>query len=310
MSAEARSSHVTERVYGPVLSLGAGIQSTALLLLSADGALPKLTAAIFADTGWEPRAVYDHLDRIEREIAEPAGIPILRVQWGNIRDDSITGHRWLKMPVFVVGPDGKKGQGTRQCTKDYKVDPIKRKLRELMGAKINAAGAVLQPPAGSVMEQWIGISRDEFHRAKSADERWLTNRFPLLDLDWTRDDCIRYLTERGYADTPKSACIGCPFHGNRMWREMRDTAPDEFADAVEFDRQLRSGEMRHGFGERAFLHTARIPLDQVDLRSPAQIAADNGQDGLFPEEPEQGGCSPFTCIGDESPSVTDDKDAA
>lgn len=72
-----------------VLSLGAGVQSTSLLLLAAEGRLPALDAAIFADTGWEPRAVYEHLDRIEREVAAPAGIPILRVSSGNIRDDAL-----------------------------------------------------------------------------------------------------------------------------------------------------------------------------------------------------------------------------
>lgn len=290
------------RRYGPVLSLGAGVQSTTLLLLAAEGRLPKLVAAIFADTGWEPKAVYDHLDRLEREVAEPAGIPILRVQWGDIRNDAITGHRWLKIPVHVLGPEGQKGRSTRQCTKDYKVDPIKRKLRELMGAKMSASGAVLQPPEGYVMEQWIGISRDEFHRAKTADEKWLINRYPLLDMDWTREDCLTYLAERGWESTPKSACIGCPFHNNRMWRDMRDNAPDEFADAVDFDRQLRSGAVRGGDKLRGqpFLHTQRVPLDQADLRTPTERAAAEGQDGLWPDEPEQGGCSPFTCIGDAS----------
>ncbi|MFD6245348.1 hypothetical protein ACFWGG_09250, partial [Streptomyces roseolus] len=71
------------------LSLGAGVQSSALLALSAEGVLPKVDYAIFADTGWEPQSVYAHLDRLEREIAEPAGIPLLRVSSGNIRDDAL-----------------------------------------------------------------------------------------------------------------------------------------------------------------------------------------------------------------------------
>jgi hypothetical protein len=62
------------------LSLGAGVQSTALLLASANGLLPKLDVAIFADTGWQSRQVFTiGLNRIEKEIAEPAGIPIYRV---------------------------------------------------------------------------------------------------------------------------------------------------------------------------------------------------------------------------------------
>lgn len=45
------------------LSLGAGVQSTTIALLAAHGEIgPMPDCAIFADTGWEPRAVYDHLE--------------------------------------------------------------------------------------------------------------------------------------------------------------------------------------------------------------------------------------------------------
>jgi hypothetical protein len=39
-----------------VLPLGAGVQSTTLTLMACDGALPGLNAAIFTDTGWEPKS--------------------------------------------------------------------------------------------------------------------------------------------------------------------------------------------------------------------------------------------------------------
>ena len=43
-----------------LLSLGAGVQSTALFLLACEGILlPKIDGAIFADTQWEPRHVMD-----------------------------------------------------------------------------------------------------------------------------------------------------------------------------------------------------------------------------------------------------------
>jgi hypothetical protein len=45
-----------------ILSLGAGVQSTTMALMAAVGEIAdKPDAAIFADTGWEPKAVYDHL---------------------------------------------------------------------------------------------------------------------------------------------------------------------------------------------------------------------------------------------------------
>uniref|UniRef100_A0AAU2K4T9 Uncharacterized protein n=1 Tax=Streptomyces sp. NBC_00049 TaxID=2903617 RepID=A0AAU2K4T9_9ACTN len=53
-----------------ILSLGAGVQSSCLrLTLPAEGLLPRIDFAV-ADTVWEPRAVYDHLDRLERNAAE------------------------------------------------------------------------------------------------------------------------------------------------------------------------------------------------------------------------------------------------
>ena len=57
------------------LSLGAGIQSSTVLLLACEGVIPRFDVALFADTGWEPKAVYEHLDWLEDK-ATQGGIPI------------------------------------------------------------------------------------------------------------------------------------------------------------------------------------------------------------------------------------------
>lgn len=51
---------MTDRTSRPalrLLSLGARVQSTTVLLLAGDGAIPRFDYAVFADPGWEPRAV-------------------------------------------------------------------------------------------------------------------------------------------------------------------------------------------------------------------------------------------------------------
>ena len=49
-----------------ILSLGAGVQSSTLAMMYAQGKLEGMPdAAIFADTGWEPRKVQDYLDWFE-----------------------------------------------------------------------------------------------------------------------------------------------------------------------------------------------------------------------------------------------------
>src|SRR5438132_14380114 len=70
-----------------ILSLGAGVQSTTVLLMALHGEFQdRLDCAIFADTGWEPKAVYEHLDWLEAR-AQEGGIPVYRVSAGNLRQD-------------------------------------------------------------------------------------------------------------------------------------------------------------------------------------------------------------------------------
>ncbi|MDW5327147.1 site-specific integrase [Plantactinospora sp. KLBMP9567] len=97
------------------LSLGAGVQSSTLLLLAAHGRIPRFDAAIFADTRWEPSAVYGHLNRLTG-IAERAGIEVVRVSTGDIRADALDpAHRFASMPLFTLGPRGERGMARRQC---------------------------------------------------------------------------------------------------------------------------------------------------------------------------------------------------
>ncbi|MER7226400.1 hypothetical protein [Streptomyces rubradiris] len=274
-----------------------------MLALSANGVLPKADYAIFADTGWEPRAVYQHLDRLEKEIAAPAGIPVLRVSSGNIRRDALDpNHRFASMPLYVLNQDGRPGMTRRQCTGEYKIKPIKRQVRELLGYPHPQ-----RVPKDVFVEQWVGISTDEFHRAKDADVRYMRNRHPLIDLGWSRSDCLRYLTSLGLADTPKSSCLGCPYHGNAQWRHIREN-PEEWRDVVEFDAAIRAGNARaNASGTRllgqAFLHRSRVPLSEapIDHVTAAEWAARQQEIDdrtAVVEDLENGvvdGCSPWAC---------------
>lgn len=280
-----------------VLSLGAGVQSTAILLLACENPALRFDAAIFADTGWEPRQVYDHLARLE-EAAKAAGIPVYRVSSGNIRRDALDPeHRFASMPLYVLNPDGGPGMARRQCTSEYKLKPIKAKVRELLSYPHPTP-----VPRGVWAEQNIGISTDEIGRARDSDVGYMRNRFPLLDLGWSRKDCERYLTALGWTSVAKSACIGCPFHGNRQWRQLRDERPDEWADAVAFDHAIRNGSARaNGKGKNLrrsmFLHRSRVPLDQAPIDRVTRREWADRQGDLF-DELENGdpdGCSPWTC---------------
>ena len=263
-----------------VISLGAGVQSTTMALMAAHGEIgPMPDCAIFADTGWEPQYVYDHLDWLMSDNVLP--FPVHVVSNGNIRDDLLGDNqskRKAYVPVFIKNPDGTSGMGKRQCTFDYKITPINWKIRDLLG--VGRRGRI----AKQSVELWIGISTDEAARMKPAKQQWLSHHWPLIDSGMSRQDCLRWVEKNAYPLPPKSSCIGCPFHNDAAWREIKDNHPEEWADAIEVDRRIRLGSTKDGRllkGEE-YLHASLKPLDEVDL----DTAEDRGQLNFFVNECE------------------------
>jgi hypothetical protein len=213
---------------------------------------PMPDCAIFADTGWEPCAVYDHLNRLEKLLP----FPVIRVDNGDIRD-TIATDGFNPIPWFTL-PNG---IGKRQCTNWYKLVPIRRKVRELLGDKTPKDGC----------EMWIGISRDEAHRMKPSRVGYINNRWPLIEREMTRADC-RGRLDRWGLDTPRSACCGCPLLSTADWKDRR--AQPEWAATVAISHRLAATGQ--------FMHPARVPIDEVDLRS----WEERGQANLFGEDCE------------------------
>lgn len=260
-----------------VISLGAGVQSTTLALMAARGDIgPMPDCAIFADTGAEPLAVYRHLDWLEAELP----FPVHRVSAGNLRDEIVRamdgGCRMDARPPFFTVPNG---MLRRQCTQDYKIRPIIRKVRELIGLKKRQ-----RSPKTAVVEQWIGISCDEAMRMKPSQLPFITHRWPLIEKEMHRKDCLAWCEERQYPRPAKSACTFCPYTDNARWRDMKANDPVSFADAVAIDKVIRPGMPgpKRPMGTGWFLHRDRIPLDEVDFST----AEDRGQINMFLNECE------------------------
>ena len=264
-----------------VLSLGAGVQSTCMALMAIHGDLPMPDYAIFADTGWEPKATYKHLERL-RGALEDAGIPLLMVApegTQGLRQDVlnyIDGEKKsektrVASPPFFIG-DG--GMLWRECTREYKVDPIRRKIRELLGYKPRQR-------VKKVARCWIGISLDEVTRMKDSGIQWVKNWHPLIENRMDRNNCQKYMQRHGWVDVPKSACCGCPYRSNASWRDLKDNHTEDWDDAVEFDDKIREKPYPLLKGE-PYLHGNQEPLSEVDLST----AEDHGQLNLFENECE------------------------
>jgi len=246
-----------------VISLGAGVQSSVLALMAEEGCFSrKPDCAIFADTGWEPEGVYEHLEWLKTQLS----FPVYTVQKGNIRDDLLNEDKnknYRSAPFFTENG----GMSRRQCTREYKIEPIRKKERELIGLKPRQ-----RAPKEPVVEVWIGISTDEMQRIKESRDTWSHHRWPLIEKRMSRSDCQQWFAERHENRVlPRSACIGCPYHNDDEWRHMRDNDPVSWQDAILFDKQLRTIERK--MENKEYVHRSLKPLDQVDLTTPA----DHGQ---------------------------------
>lgn len=254
-----------------IISLGAGVQSSTMALMAAHGEItPMPDCAIFADTQAEPKETYEYLGFL----AESLPFPMYRVTVGNLYEDTMkgfnsTGQRFDPIPWFTLAPDGSRGMGQRQCTKQYKLVPIRRKLRELLGGKTKPGD----------ISMWIGISRDEASRMKGSQVKYIVNRYPItLEKYMTRGDCVNWLTRHGYPIPPKSACFMCPFHSNAEWRAMMEDPARR--DAIRaLDAKIRHQEK---FVGQQFMHRSMVPIDQVDFSTDE----DRGQLNMFENECE------------------------
>tara|TARA_R110002012_G_scaffold24027_1_gene80900 strand:+ start:18 stop:845 length:828 start_codon:yes stop_codon:yes gene_type:complete len=242
-----------------VISLGAGVQSSVMAIMAAKGEFPKPDCAIFADTGYEPKKVYAYLEFLKKILPYPVHV----VSKGNIKKDMLdsidNGTRFPTAPFFTQAEiTGKKGMLRRQCTADYKIVPIRKKIRELCGVKYGK-----HFPKDKYFEQWIGISTDEIQRMKPARDKYILNRHPLIEAKMSRQDCIDYLKKENIPLPEKSACIVCPYHNDAYWHFMKTERQEEFADAVEFDKNIRTGS--RNVRDKLYLHRSCKPLDEVEF---------------------------------------------
>lgn len=258
-----------------ILNLGAGVQSTALYLMSIDGdepEVPKFDAAVFADTQEEPGEVYRHLDYLE----SLDGPPIIRVTAGRLGDalkkgtdargnGRTDGGHYISIPAYTLNPvTQQKGIIRRQCTADFKVRPVEQWIRQHVGAQPG------RPVSRDItIHQYMGLSFDEPKRVIRVKQRFMARpsswkvHFPLWEMQYERSDCKAYLREKLPHEVPRSACVFCPFKSDDEWRLLRDSDQAGWQRAIEIDETCRIGG---GLDSCRYLHKSCTPLAEVDLR--------------------------------------------
>ncbi|MCP4141934.1 MAG: hypothetical protein GY755_16940 [Chloroflexi bacterium] len=249
-----------------ILSLGWGVQSFTLAAMSALGEIEKVDYAIHADTLHESLLTYEFAEKWTSWL-ENHGVKVITVKnpTNGLFEILEKKKGQAFIPLFTVSrKTGKSGQLRRSCTQRWKVAPLRKKVQELR--------------KGEQVEQWLGISTDEALRMKPSDVKYITHRWPLIDLGMSRDDCKQWLKNHGLDVAPRSSCVFCPYHSTKEWRKVKKSI--DWKEALMADELVRN--IREPDGYTSFIHPSRTPLESVDFRTQEE----KGQLRLWDEECE------------------------
>lgn len=262
-----------------ILSCGAGMQSTALALMScanklildnrSDGfdftyqePVPVYDAIMFCDLELEPSWVYSQVHFI-KEACEWAGIPFYVLE-SSLYSDYIKNFgnaRVVSIPFWSVDEEGKKGKMMRNCTLDYKINIMQKFARqELLGYK---KGQRTKPEDMKAHEMHLGFSKEEERRCKENPHKMFVNKFPLCDMELTRADNYAYIKDIWGLETKASACCFCPFHTNYFFDYIKKNNADEYNKTVEFDRMLEEQQPNTKIRSKLYISKSRKRIEDL-----------------------------------------------
>lgn len=227
-----------------ILSYGGGRQTVAMCILVGRGVIPRPDRIVMADTGREVETTFAYLDRHIRPYLTALGLDVEVAAHDLSTVDLYALNGDLLLPVFTEN-----GKMPTFCSNEWKARVVERYLRA-QGIKRAT--------------KWIGFSLDEKRRVKAVGSAEWPRAYPLLDLMLTAEDCATVIAREGWPLPPKSRCFMCPNQSNAEWRQLRDDAPAQFAEAIQLDADVRAMDDRGG----VFLHQSRVALADADLDAP------------------------------------------
>lgn len=258
-----------------VFSYGGGVQSTAVLVLTAEGFIPR-QPFLFANVGEDSEnpATIEYFHEHAAPFAAAHGIELIELhkprgrggEPHSLLQEITEKPRSIPIPVRLASG----GFGNRSCTWRFKI--------KVVGQWTKNHGATEQDPA----QCGIGFSIDEMHRAN--DRRtlpWQVSVFPLLQMGVGRSECEQIIAKAGLPRAAKSACWFCPFHDRSDWRRQAQEEPDLFTRSVALEAMLN--DRRRALG--------RDPVWLSDMRGPLPTVLGSEGDGE-----NEATCDAFSCF--------------
>jgi hypothetical protein len=247
-----------------VASYGGGTNSTAMLIGMVERD-EKVSLITFADTGGEMPHTYEYIDLFSEWLVKEGFPPITVVRYrtknveGLTLEDDCLSKKTLPSIAF----------GFKTCSQKFKIEVQEKFCNNLELSRT-------EWKAGNLITRLIGFDAGEPQRAKEYKDTKYVNRFPLIEWNWFRDDCVKAISRVGLPQPGKSSCFFCPSMKKGEIIQLSKRYPELALRAIEMERNADLTSIK-GLG-RSFSWEKLI-------------AADEAQYKLFPESPLEIDCN-------------------
>ncbi len=199
------------------ISFSGGVESSAMCLIYGNKA-----DAIFADTGFEHKVLYDRIDLMESKVREFHGneFKIIKIK-----------SKHGTLPEYISKQKFYPSFHARFCTRMFKIEPIDDYLKQFEDEGV---------------ELMIGLNADEIEQrtGNHGNLPFVKYIYPLADNGLTRKNCEDLLNKAGLhpnfpAYMKRGGCVGCFYKSKKEFEAMVHLSPEEFDVVMNLEETIQ-----------------------------------------------------------------------
>ena len=239
-----------------IVAFGGGVDSTAMILGLMEKNEP-IDLILFADTGAERPSTYQHIENFSNYLVKNNYPAIVIVKNKNKEGDLVT----LEDDCLKRNCLPSIAYGFKTCSSHFKIRPQDRFLNNWKPAQDAWEN-------GQKCIKYIGYDAGEQHRADNAAKRndpKYQNRYPLIEWQWEREDCLDIIKKHGIENVGKSACFFCPSSRPKEIVQLYEEYPDLLERALHIEQQaeltsIKGLGRKYAWSDVIKMHKAQMTL--------------------------------------------------
>jgi hypothetical protein len=239
-----------------IVAFGGGVDSTAMILGLMEKNEP-IDLILFADTGAERPSTYQHIENFSNYLIKNNYPAIVIVKNKNKEGDLVT----LEDDCLKRNCLPSIAYGFKTCSSHFKIRPQDRFLNNWKPAQDAWEN-------GQKCIKYIGYDAGEQHRADNAAKRndpKYQNRYPLIEWQWEREDCLDIIKKHGIENVGKSACFFCPSSRPKEIVQLYEEYPDLLERALHIEQQAELTSIKglgrnYAWSDVIKMHKAQMTL--------------------------------------------------